>query len=150
MSVAAVTSHDLDALLPLFAGYLEFYQVPRPVAKIRDFLQARLTKGDAQLFIARDPQGAAQGFVQLYPLQASLALQSSWLLSDLYVAPSARRQGVGELLMEAAREHAQASGACGLQLETAKTNLAGQALYERLGYVRDEVYYSYWLALPGN
>lgn len=150
MSVTAVTPHDLDALLPLFAGYLEFYQVPRPVAEIRDFLQARLTLGDAQLFIARDQQGAAQGFVQLYPLQASLALQSSWLLSDLYVAPSARRQGVAEALMNAAREYAQASGACGLQLETAKTNLAGQALYERLGYVRDEVYYSYWLALPGN
>ncbi len=150
MSVTAVTPKDLDALLPLFASYLEFYQVPRPVADIRSFLQARLSQGDAQLFIARDQQGAAQGFVQLYPLQASLALQSSWLLSDLYVAPVARRQGVGELLMEAAREHAQASGACGLQLETAKTNLAGQALYERLGYVRDEVYYSYWLALPGN
>ncbi|MDO8698662.1 MAG: GNAT family N-acetyltransferase [Pseudomonas sp.] len=150
MSVTAVTLHDLEALLPLFAGYLEFYQVPRSVAEIRSFLQARLSQGDAQLFIARDQQGAAQGFVQLYPLQASLALASSWLLSDLYVAPSARRQGVAETLMNTAREHAQASGACGLQLETAKTNLAGQALYERLGYVRDEVYYSYWLALPGN
>jgi ribosomal protein S18 acetylase RimI-like enzyme len=150
MHVTAVTNHDLDALLPLFGGYLEFYQVPKPLEQIRSFLQARLSNGDAQLFIARDPQGVAQGFVQLYPLQASLALQSSWLLSDLYVAPSARRLGVGELLMNAAREHAQASGACGLQLETAKTNLAGQALYERLGYVRDEVYYTYWLALPGH
>jgi ribosomal protein S18 acetylase RimI-like enzyme len=37
-----------------------------------------------------------------------------------------------------------------LQLETAKTNLAGQALYERLGYVRDGLYYSYWLALPDH
>ena len=150
MLVTAVTSHDLEALLPLFAGYLEFYQVPRPLADIRSFLQARLTQGDAQLFIARDPQGAAQGFTQLYPLQSSLALAPAWLLSDLYVAPNARRQGVAEALMNAAREHAQASGACGLQLETAKTNLAGQALYERLGYVRDELYYTYWLALPGN
>lgn len=148
MPIHAVVSADLDDLERLFAGYLDFYQVPKPLAQIRAFLQARLAKGDAQLFIARDQQGSAQGFVQLYPLQASLALASSWLLSDLYVAPSARRQGVGELLMNAAREHAQASGACGLQLETAKTNLAGQALYERLGYVRDERYYSYWLALP--
>ena len=150
MAVTAATTTDLAALLPLFAGYLEFYQVPRPVAEIRRFLQERLAKGDAQLFISRDAQGEAQGFVQLYPLQASLALASSWLLSDLYVAPSARRQGVAESLMNAAREHAQASGACGLQLETAKTNLAGQALYQRLGYVRDELYYSYWLALPGH
>jgi ribosomal protein S18 acetylase RimI-like enzyme len=150
MAIAAATEADLTALLPLFAGYLDFYQVPKPLGQIQAFLHARLTKGDAQLFIARDAQGEAQGFVQLYPLQASLALESSWLLSDLYVLPSARRQGVAESLMNAARDYAHASGACGLQLETAKTNLAGQALYERLGYVRDDIYYSYWLALPGH
>jgi ribosomal protein S18 acetylase RimI-like enzyme len=150
MAVTAVTATDLEALVPLFAGYLAFYQVPKPCEQVRAFLQARIDKADAQLFIARDGQGQAQGFVQLYPLQASLALASSWLLSDLYVAPNARRQGVAETLMNAARDFAQATGACGLQLETAKTNLAGQALYEGLGYVRDERYYGYWLALPGH
>jgi ribosomal protein S18 acetylase RimI-like enzyme len=150
MLVVALTPKDLDDLVPLFAGYLEFYQVPKPVAHIAAFLQARLNRGDSQLFIARDAQGTAQGFVQLYPLQASLALASMYVLSDLFVAPQARRQGVGELLMQAAREHAQAAGACGLQLETAKSNLAGQALYARLGYVRDELYYTYWLGLPGH
>ncbi|MFU7547996.1 GNAT family N-acetyltransferase, partial [Pseudomonas paraeruginosa] len=34
-----------------------------------------------------------------------------------------------------------------LQLETAKTNHAGQSLYERLGYVSDEQFYTYWLQL---
>jgi len=43
--------------------------------------------------------------------------------------------------------HAEAGGACGLQLETAKDNVTGQALYEKLGYVRDEVFYTYWLGL---
>lgn len=147
MPVYAATTDDLDDLTRLFAGYLEFYQVPRPAAQIHEFLQARLHLGDSHLLIARDQQSQAQGFVQLYPLQASLALRSSWLLSDLYVAPSARRQGVGETLMNAARAHAEATGACGLQLETARDNLAGQSLYERLGYVRDDVYFTYWLAL---
>lgn len=147
MPVFAATADDLNDLTLLFAGYLEFYQVPRPVSEIREFLLARLNTGDSHLLIARDQQSLAQGFIQLYPLHASLALRSSWLLSDLYVAPSARRQGVGEALMNAARAHAQATGACGLQLETARDNLAGQSLYERLGYVRDEVYYTYWLGL---
>lgn len=147
MPVFAATADDLDDLTRLFAGYLEFYQVPRPASEIREFLQTRLHKGDSHLLIARDQQSLAHGFIQLYPLHASLALRSSWLLSDLYVAPSARRQGVGEALMNAARAHAEATGACGLQLETARDNLAGQALYERLGYVRDEVYYTYWLGL---
>ena len=150
MSVTAVGVADLDALVPLFAGYLQFYQVPRSATEIHAFLLERLQRGDAQLFIARDEQGMAQGFTQLYPLQSSLALAPAWLLSDLFVLPSARRQGVGEALMNAARAYAEASGACGLLLETAKTNLAGQALYERLGYVRDELYLTYWLSLANT
>lgn len=147
MPVSAAVTADLDDLTRLFAGYLSFYQVPRAEADIAAFLGQRLQRGDSQLLIARDEQGAALGFVQLYPFQSSLALEPAWLLSDLYVYESARRMGVGEALMNAARAHAEASGACGLQLETAKTNLAGQRLYERLGYVRDERFLTYWLAL---
>ncbi|CAD5106588.1 GNAT family N-acetyltransferase [Zestomonas carbonaria] len=147
MPVHAATAGDLDDLVELFAGYLSFYQVSKPDDAIREFLAARLDRGDSALFVARDEAGRAQGFVQLYPLFASLELRPSWLVSDLYVSPPARRRGVGETLMNAARAHAGASGACGLQLETAKTNEAGQALYERLGYVRDEVFLTYWLSL---
>ncbi|MDH4560790.1 GNAT family N-acetyltransferase [Pseudomonas sp. BN411] len=147
MPVNAVTFSDLDDLSALFAGYLEFYQVPRPLAEIRSFLEQRLDRGDSTLFIARDSDGTPLGFTQLYPFLSSLALAPAWLLSDLYVVPAARRQGVGEDLMNAARAHAERTGACGIQLETAKTNLAGQALYERLGYVRDEVFFTYWLSL---
>ena len=150
MHIRQATSTDLDDLTPLFAGYLEFYAVEQPLPAVRDFLAERLGRGDSAIFIARDEQGAALGFVQLYPLFSSLHLRPAWLLSDLYVAARARRQGVGEALMNAARGHAEAKGACALQLETAKSNLAGQALYERLGYVRDEVFYTYWLGLPGQ
>ncbi|SDP47562.1 GNAT family N-acetyltransferase [Ectopseudomonas guguanensis] len=149
MTVSAASAADLVDLTRLFAGYLRFYQVPRADADIAAFLRARLERGDSQLFIARDGRGAAQGFVQLYPFLSSLALEPAWLLSDLYVDESARRCGVGEALMNAARAYAEATGACGLQLETAKTNLAGQRLYERLGYVRDEQFFTYWLSLRG-
>lgn len=147
MPVSAAVAADLDDLTLLFSGYLTFYEVPRLADDISTFLRARLQLGDSTLLIARDEQGAAQGFVQLYPFQSSLALEPAWLLSDLYVAESARRQGVGEALMNAARAHGEATGACGLQLETARTNHAGQRLYERLGYVKDELYLTYWLAL---
>lgn len=150
MTVVRAGVNDLDELVGLFGAYLQFYQVPRAPGEIAKFLGGRLQQGDSTLYIARDEQGVAQGFVQLYPLFASLSMAPAWLLSDLYVAPQARRQGVAEALMQAARAHAEASGACGLQLETAKTNLAGQALYEKLGYVRDELFYTYWLGLPGQ
>ncbi|MET1077122.1 MAG: GNAT family N-acetyltransferase [Pseudomonas sp.] len=147
MSVKALVPEELDELCPLFAGYLQFYRLPQPLAQIRAFLAARQQRGESVIYLARDGAGQAQGFVQLYPLFSSLLLAPAWLLSDLYVAEAARRQGLGEALMNAARAHAEASGACGLQLETARTNQAGQALYERLGYVRDELYYTYWLSL---
>nr|WP_298144567.1 GNAT family N-acetyltransferase [uncultured Pseudomonas sp.] len=147
MAITAARMADLDELTTLFADYLRFYAVDKTLSAVREFLAARLVQGDSSLFIARDRAGTALGFVQLYPFFASLALAPAWLLSDLYVAERARRQGVGAALMNAARAHAEAQGACALQLETAKTNLAGQALYERLGYVRDEVFYTYWLGL---
>ncbi|GLX12464.1 N-acetyltransferase [Pseudomonas straminea] len=147
MPTRAATTADLDDLVPLFAAYLTFYKVDKSTREVRDFLSARLERSDSTILIARSEEGAAQGFVQLYPLYASLALRPSLLLSDLYVADHARRQGIGEQLLEAARQHALATGACGLQLETARTNLAAQSLYERLGYVRDEVYLTYWLDL---
>ena len=147
MPTRAATTADLDDLVPLFAAYLSFYKVDKSTREVREFLAARLERSDSTIFIAHSEEGTAQGFVQLYPLYASLALRPSLLLSDLYVADHARRQGIGEQLLEAARRHALAAGACGLQLETARTNLAAQSLYERLGYVRDEVYLTYWLDL---
>lgn len=147
MPFRPATRSDLDDLASLFAGYLDFYGVPRPLSEILAFLEERMQRGDSTLLIARDGAGSALGFVQLYPFHSSLAMAPAWLLSDLYVVPAARRQGVGEDLMNAARAHAENTGACGIQLETAKTNLAGQALYERLGYVRDEVFFTYWLSL---
>ncbi|UCJ17047.1 GNAT family N-acetyltransferase [Pseudomonas sp. MM211] len=147
MPIRVAATADLDDLAPLFAAYLHFYAVAKSAAQVRDFLAARLERGDSTIFIARDEQGVAQGFVQLYPLYASLALRPSLLLSDLYVADRARRQGIGEQMLDAARQHALNTGACGLQLETARTNLTAQSLYERLGYVRDAVYLTYWLDL---
>ncbi|WP_027896177.1 GNAT family N-acetyltransferase [Zestomonas thermotolerans] len=150
MPVRTATVADLDALAELFVGYLAFYQVPKPAEAIRAFLGERLERGDSALFIARDEAGRAQGFVQIYPLFSSLELRPAWLVSDLFVQPWARRRGVATALMSAARAHAEASGACGLQLETARSNRAGQALYERLGYVRDEVFLTYWLSLASR
>lgn len=150
MQINQATSADLNQLSSLFHDYLAFYEVDKSLSDTRDFLAARLEQGSSTVFIACDSKNNALGFVQLYPLYASLALAPMWLLSDLFVSPAARRQGVAQGLMNAARDYAEASGACGLQLETAKNNHPGQALYERLGYVRDEAFYTYWLSLPGR
>ena len=83
------------------------------------------------------------GFVQLYPLFASVALQSLWLLNDIFVDPSARKQGTGEALMKEAEDFAQETKSRGLFLRTATDNIPAQRLYERCGWVRDEKFYRY-------
>jgi ribosomal protein S18 acetylase RimI-like enzyme len=45
--------------------------------------------------------------------------------------------------MLATHEYATNNGMARLDLSTAKSNLAAQALYESLGWVRDEVFYTY-------
>jgi hypothetical protein len=50
--------------------------------------------------------------------------------------------------MARARRHAEATGACGLELVTARTNTVGPRLYESEGYRRDDAFLRYELGLP--
>lgn len=138
---------DVAALVPLFAAYLSFYERPAPLKDIRAFLAERLQHREAVILLL-EQQGKMLGFALLYPFFASLQLRPAWLLHDMYVDSSVRRQGVGKTLLQAVRKQAEASGACGVQLETAHSNIAAQGLYEQLGFVRDEEFFTYWLALP--
>ena len=52
----------------------------------------------------------------------------------LAVAPSARHQGTGRQLVEAAADHAVRLGAQNLFLEVGAANRAARALYDRLGF----------------
>ena len=69
------------------------------------------------------------------------------MLYDLYVSKPARRQGIARALMNAARDWAKTQGAARLDLETARDNIAGQALYRSLGYELDEVFLKFSLDL---
>jgi GNAT superfamily N-acetyltransferase len=68
-----------------------------------------------------------------------------WVLNDLFVAPEARRSGAGRLRLAAAASHALETSALRLELQTQKTNLAAQSLYEREGWRRDDEFYHYQL-----
>ena len=146
MRVRRATLDDLEKLAPLFEGYRRFYQQPEDPARSREFLRERLTAGDSVVFLAEE-NGAVTGFTQLYPLFSSTACRRLWLLNDLFTTEAARGRGVGRALMAAAREHAVRTGASGIELSTAHTNLPAQRLYESLGYVKEEAFRVYSLKL---
>jgi len=138
---------QLEPAARLFEGYLHFYGKSLSRSAIRAFIEDRLRKQDSVIFLAW-LDDAALGFVQLYPSFASLSLAPSWILNDLFVDPAARGHGVGDALMQAARELGVGNGAAEIFLQTARDNFTAQRLYERLGYQRDDDFLVYTLNLP--
>ncbi|MCT0207456.1 GNAT family N-acetyltransferase [Synechococcus sp. CS-1332] len=138
---------DLEALVPLFDGYRQFYGQPSELDRVRAFLHQRLTQADSVLFIA-EADGQALGFTQLYPSFSSVSMAPIFILNDLFVAPEARRSGAARRLLEAAVGQAREAGAIRLTLSTAHTNTAAQSLYASAGWKRDEVFSVYHYGLP--
>lgn len=131
---------------PLFDRYRQFYGQAADLAGAAAFLAERLGRGESVVYLALDG-AAAVGFVQLYPSFSSVRLRPIWVLNDLFVAESARRQGVARRLLDAARDLARSTGAARLTLSTAKDNAAARSLYLSLGYRVDEAFDHLELAL---
>lgn len=142
MNIIRATIEHTDLLAPLFDLYRQFYKADSNLEASRQFIFDRLSKNETVIFLAME-NDKALGFVQLYPLFASVALKSLWLLNDLYVDESARKLGVGEALIHAAEDFAKETNARGLFLRTARDNFPAQKLYEKCGWVRDEQFYRY-------
>jgi ribosomal protein S18 acetylase RimI-like enzyme len=147
IQVVRANTPQLDAVAQLFDAYRGFYQQPSNLGQSRAFIAERMAGNESAIFLAEDEEAEALGFVQLYPTFSSIDAHRTWLLSDLFTAPTARGRGVGRLLMNTARDFALQTGAKGLVLETATDNFTAQRLYESLGYVRDMGYYTYLLDL---
>lgn len=145
--IRQATILDLDTLAPLFDGYRQFYGQPADLARAHDFLAERVHKHESLFLLARGDHGQGLGFTQLYPLFSSVRTVRTWLLNDLFVVASARRQGVAAGLLGAAAEHARALGAASLSLSTALDNAPAQVLYESLGWQRDRQFCEYSITL---
>lgn len=146
VSIRQAVLADLDAVSPLFDGYRQFYGRASDVQAAREFLRARFEHGQSVVLLA-ESEGRPVGFTQLYPSFSSVSLARVYVLNDLYVSNSARRQGVGRALLQAAQEHARDQGAVRLSLVTDVNNLTAQALYAAMGWQRDVQFHAYHLSI---
>jgi ribosomal protein S18 acetylase RimI-like enzyme len=147
MIVRPAQAADLHRVAQLFDSYRQFYQQAPDPALAERFIAARLANNDSVILVASVAAAEPVGFAQLYPTLCSVSAAPIYVLYDLFVAQPSRRQGAARALLEAARAHAMRTGAVRLELATARTNLAAQALYESLGWQRDEEFYRYALAV---
>ena len=134
---------DISAISELFDLYRQFYEQPPNLRLAQEFINERFAKQESVILVAEDDQLGLAGFCQLYPTFCSVEAKPIYALYDLFVLPSARKVGVGRLLLQAAEAKAALEGKARMDLTTARTNKAAQSLYESLGWVRDEVFFAY-------
>lgn len=145
MQIRQAKLGDLDVLAELFDLYRQFYEYPQDIVLARRYLSERISKQESVIYLALADDGVALGFVQLYPSFSSTLAGKVWILYDLFVRREGRRQGIGRALMNRAAHLARETGAVEINLATATTNTRAQALYESLGYQRDDGFYVYTL-----
>lgn len=138
------TLEDIGQLSELFDQYRIFYQKDSDLPAAEQFLTERIENEDSRVFVA-ESEGKLVGFVQLYPLFSSTRMKRYWLLNDLFVNENDRGKGFSKALIEKAKEMAKSAGACGILLETAKSNDIGNSLYPNCGFeIYDEVNFYEW------
>ena len=149
MKIIIVTLDQLEQITPLFDAYRVFYGQTSDLRAAREFLGQRLLLQETVLFMALENEQPL-GFTQVFPSFTSVGMQRLWILNDLYVIPTWRGKRIGERLIERVLEHAKQSGAKGVVLETAHTNVSGQKLYERMGFVREDLEYRTYFKTVGQ
>jgi GNAT superfamily N-acetyltransferase len=144
--VSRVTEEDLADLLPLMRGYSDFYEVDPSDDALLALARALIAdpEHEGTQFIARDDAGAPLGFATVYWMWSTSRAERIGIMNDLFTAPQARRQGVGEALIQRCLEAVRERGAALLQWQTARDKHTAQALYERVGGIREE-WYDYYL-----
>jgi GNAT superfamily N-acetyltransferase len=145
MELRKATIGDLDELAGLFNQYRIFYKKDPAPAAAKDFLYQRFINRESEIFIMTD-NGVITGFAQLYPLFSSTRMKRLWLLNDLFVLEERRGQGIAIALIDRVKKFCSETGACGFMLQTAKTNLIGNRLYQKMGMALDVDYNAYFWA----
>lgn len=135
---------DLPQLADLFDQYRIFYHKDSDIPAAMNFIKERLENKDSEIFVA-EKDGILTGFVQLYPIFSSTRMKRYWLLNDLYVNENHRGKGYSKELIEESKELCRTSDACGVLLETGKSNDIGNQLYPACGFeLYDSVNFYEW------
>ncbi|WP_316821733.1 GNAT family N-acetyltransferase [Pedobacter gandavensis] len=145
VKIEIATLEHLNEFAELFDQYRVFYRQASDVEKGKSFLKERISNNETVTFLIKVEEKFA-GFAQLYPLYHYKALQRQWLLSDLFVDPEFRGRGLSIALIDRCKKYCEETDACGLLLETEKTNDIGNQLYPKCGFEldQDHNYYNWW------
>ena len=123
---------DVAPVTRLIAGFRDFLGDGSPTnAEIEATVSVLLRDRSTEFLLIGDPEA---GFAQTrFRLSVWTGSEDAWL-EDLFVEESARGEGYGRMLVEAAVERARSRGCGRIQLDVNEANEAALALYESCGF----------------
>ena len=145
----AVPVDSPDAIAMLHAYFIElvdrYHGRPMPAEEAEQAM-AEFPSDDLAPFLVAYRSGEPVGCLGLRTLQPAIGE-----VKRMYVAPHARRQGVGRLLLDALQEQARSRGMTELRLDTRHDLVEARALYAAQGFTEgpahnDDPYADHWFA----
>lgn len=133
-TVRDLTKEDRPGWENLWGGYLDFYRAPVD-AVVGEVTWSRLLDPNELVFalVAADQaSGDLTGFAHYVLHRGTWSIGHLCYLEDLYVAPRARRHGVGAALIDAVAKRADERKCERIYWLTHETNATAQRLYDRL------------------
>lgn len=128
----------------LWRGYLQFYET-EVAEDVYEATWTRLLSGEEGEYsglIARAAGGEALGIAHFLFHRHCWRIENVCYLQDLFVAANARGGGVGEALIRAVYDAADAQGAGDVYWTTQHFNTSARALYDRVGRLTPFIKYS--------
>jgi ribosomal protein S18 acetylase RimI-like enzyme len=136
IAVRLATPADADRIGQLLHDFNREFDEPTPgAARLAERVRQLLANGEITALVAgSEPRGVA--VLHFRPSLSTDALEC--YVSELYVVPPRRRQGLGRALMDAAVELARGRGADQMDLATSEDNAPARRLYESAGFSNRE------------
>jgi GNAT superfamily N-acetyltransferase len=132
---------DLNDLLPLMRGYCDFYEVAPSDDALRALSLELIANPDSaglQLIARDDTDATPLGFATIFWSYSTLSATKIAIMNDLYVAPTARRRGLGAALIRACEAECAARDVPLLEWQTAHSNTRAQSVYDTFGAERSD------------
>ncbi|MDO9619381.1 MAG: GNAT family N-acetyltransferase [Pseudomonas sp.] len=132
IEIRPVSTTDHAVWLPLWQGYLHFYQSELPAEVSTMTWQRFLDPSEPTHAALAWRDGQAVGLVQWIFHRTNWSVENSCYLQDLFVGADQRGGGIGRLLIEHVYAQAQAAGCSRVHWLTQETNYPGRQLYDRI------------------
>jgi GNAT superfamily N-acetyltransferase len=143
VEVRPLRADELEAALPLIAGYQRFYEAEPDDDRNRRFFARFVEPSDQGLLLGAWVEGELVGFATMYWFHSSTLAADTVLMNDLFTSEHVRGKGVGRALIDACLAVTRDRGGAHLEWYTAPDNRTAQRLYDSFPGAERSTWYAY-------